>query len=212
MYIYFENKFGQDILKYLAVRKFDKVNVIFVDTIISLDYFNKVQKSLLQECDILLYADPDEFIFSTNLTEILKNCDLPYLTTTGFEIIHNVGEELPFIATRPIMKQRSYGVFSIEYNKPVILKQQLDWTCTGKHSKDIKMNLVDGLYLIHLCRFDFSTLLQLNRQNKQAYQKNQSKCWHHLITESQELLNYYEKYFLNRLVEIPQEIKQNFDI
>jgi hypothetical protein len=212
MYIYYENKFGQDILKYLTIRNFEKVNVIFVDTIIALDYFNDVQKRLLKESDVLLYADPDEFIFSTDLHNILSTSTDSYLTTTGFEIIHNIREELPFDAARPIMKQRSYGVFSESYNKPLILKEPLNWTCTGKHSKNIKMNQVDGLYLIHLCRFDFTTLLKLNRQNKQAYTKNQIKCWHHLITDGQELRDYYSKYFLNELVSIPQEIKQNFDI
>lgn len=212
MYIYYENKFGQDIKKYLAIRNFEKVNVVFVETIISLDYFNQVQKSLLKESDVLLYADPDEFIFSTNLISVLQNLSSPYLTTTGFEIIHNINEELPFDASRPVMKQRSYGVFSEPYNKPLILKEPLNWTCTGKHSKDIKMNLVEGLYLIHLCRFDFTILLKLNRQNKQTYTKNQNKCWHHLITDEQELKDYYAKYFLSELIQIPQEIKQNFDI
>jgi hypothetical protein len=212
IYIYYENKFEQDIKKWLSIRNFGNVNVIFVDTIISLNYFNEVQKQLLKETDVLLYADPDEIIYHKDLVKLLNEFQTPYLTTTGFEIIHNIPIEPAFDATRPIMKQRSFGVFSDSYNKPIILKQPLNWTCTGKHSKDISMQTVDGLYLVHLCRFDFNTLLKLNRQNKMRYAANQIKCWHHLISDEQELKAYYEKYFLSELVDIPQEIKDNLTI
>lgn len=212
IHIYYENKFKQDIERYLINRGFDKVNVHHVNTIISLEYFNKVQESLLQECDVLLYADPDEIIFSTDLFIILNTFLDDYLTTTGFEIIHNVGVEDCYNPNKRITAQRSYGVYSDSYDKPLILRKPLKWTCTGKHSKDIKMNKVSGLYLIHLCRFDFNILLNLNKQNKIKYASNQIKCWHHLISEEKELRQYYETYFLNRLVEIPEAIKLNLSI
>ena len=212
MYIYYENKFGQNIEEYLKIRNFNEVNIIHVDTIISLNYFNVVQRELLKDADVLLYADPDEIIFAEDLANILETFNASYLTTTGFEIIHNINLELPYNADKSVMQQRSFGIYSDAYNKPLILKQPLKWSCTGKHSKNIEMNLVDGLYLIHLCRFDFDTLLSLNIQNKQRYEANQLKCWHHLITTEHQLKEYYEKYFLSNLVAIPQVIKDNLQI
>ena len=212
MYIYYENKFGQDIIKYLQNRNFGDVNVINVDTIISLNYFNEVQKELLTGADVLLYADPDEIIFSTDLVNLLNTFDSPYLTTTGFEIIHNIQMEAAFDVNKKMMEQRSFGLYMIEYNKPLVLKEPLRWTLTGKHSYKIAMNLVEGLYLIHLCRFDFGTLLQLNIQNKSRYTKNQNACWHHLITDEQKLKDYYNRYYQPKLIEIPEEIKNNLDI
>ena len=210
IHIFYENKFGQDIEKYLINRKYNEVNVHHVDSIINLDYFNSVQEALLKESDVLLYADPDEIIFSVDLVNLLNTFTEPYLTTTGFEIIQNIEKEKEYVAYKRIIDQRNYGMYSIPYNKPIILREPLKWTCTGKHSKDIAMNNVQGLYLIHLCRFDFNLLLHLNKQNKESYKNNQSKCWHHLITGENELIAYYKKYFLDNLIEIPKEIKDNF--
>lgn len=212
IHIYYENKFNQDIEKYLINRKYNKVKVYHVDTIISLNYFNVVQEDLLKECDVLLYADPDEIIFSVDLVNILNTFTDSYLTTTGFEIVHNIGFEERYNPNKKITAQRNYGIYSDSYDKPLVLRKPLKWTCTGKHSKNVKMNKVDGLFLIHLCRFDFPTLLGLNRQNKMMYKENQSKCWHHLIVHERQLQEYYEKYFLHSLVEIPQEIKSNLSI
>lgn len=211
IHIYYEDMFRQNIKAYLWNRNYGKVKVTYVDTILSVGYFNQVQKELLQESDILLYADPDEIIFSKDLKNILNTFSEPYLTTTGFEVIHDYRIEPAFVFGKKLMKQRNYGVYAIEYNKPLILRQPLSWTCTGKHSKDIKMNKVDGLYLIHLCRFDFNSLLALNKQNKQNYSGNW-RAWHHLVSDEQRLRNYYEKYFLQKLISIPKEIKNNLAI
>ena len=211
IHIYYEDMFGQNIKVYLWNRGCAKVNVTYVNTILDLKYFNQVQKELLQESDVLLYADPDEIIFSKDLKKVLNTFSDSYLTTTGFEVIHDYRIEPAFVFGKKLMLQRNYGVHSIEYNKPLILRQPLSWTCIGKHSKDIKMNKVDGLYLIHLCRFDFNSLLALNKQNKQNYSGNW-KAWHHLVSDEQKLKEYYKKYFLQKLIPIPEIIKNNLDI
>ena len=212
IHIYYEDMFRQNIKVYLWNRGYAKVNVTYVNTILDLKYFNQVQKELLQESDVLLYADPDEIIFSKDLKKVLNTFSDSYLTTTGFEIIHNIQTEAAFDVNKKMMEQRSFGLYMIEYNKPLILKEPLSWTLTGKHSYKIPMNLVDGLYLIHLCRFDFYTLLKLNIQNKSRYTKNQNACWHHLITDEQNLKDYYNQYYQPKLIEIPEEIKNNLDI
>lgn len=212
IHIYYQNMFGQDIFQYLSDRGFDELNVTNVNTIYSLKYFNEVQKELLKDTDVLLYADPDELIYSSDLGKVVNSFDGAYVSTTGFEVIHNLKEEEDYDSSKPIMEQRSYGLFSDSYHKPIVLKQPLKWDCTGKHSRRIPIKLVDDLYLIHLCRFDFNTLLELNRENFKTYTGNRRNCWHHLIHEKQKLEEYYETYFLHKLIKIPSEIKDNLKI
>lgn len=172
---------------------------------------HKKQWELFDNCDVVVYSDLDEIIYHRDLLNILNDFESPYLTTTGFEIIHNFGEELPIDMSKKIMDQRSWGIFSQYYNKSLILKDRFEWG-RGNHTlydkdthKPMVNEVADGLYLVHLNRFDFSSLLNLNRENTKfgIY----SKYWHQVITDEEKLKKYFVDNFFPKLVRIPDDIK-----
>lgn len=196
--------------KYLENKGLGEINVERVNQV-DVWVFNLKQKELLKNADVVIYADIDEIIFHENLFEITNTFSTPHITTDGFEIIHDFRIEKDFDVNEKILKQRSFGIHSNKYyDKPLIIKEYVNWGTAGKHSGYTPKYKIDGLYLIHLNRFDFNTLLNLNNENKII--DNNPRYWHHLICDETELKKYYEKYFFKNLVEIPNIIKEKLDI
>jgi hypothetical protein len=228
--IVYENVTGFDIYEWLENNGFNNITVI-ENSHKNGKYtrgnhlFNDIQQQLFETNDVVVYADIDEIIFHPDLSNILETFETPYLTTTGFEIIHNCnfntyreGESFMFepkkrteqhiVINAPLFDQRKYGMFSHFYDKPLILREPLHWDSGGKHNKGTTALKIDNLLLVHLNKMDFDLLNNLNKQNKKLFED----VLPHNALEDEDLLMHFKTHFLPNLIAIPDVIKDNLNI
>lgn len=200
-----------DLYSYLDEKGLSEINVVEIDGnkqsfTQEKDLFNNFQKELLKSNDVVLYSDIDEIIFHPKLRDVINTFTFDYLTCTGFEIIQHK-KEFGLYTDQPIMKQRSHGMFSDWYNKPLIVQKPLEWTL-GKHNFDTTKLFWKDLFLIHLNKVDFSILNELNIQNNELY-KDVNK--HNSLIDI-DLLDHFETNLDPNLVKLPIIVKNNLKI
>lgn len=167
--------------------------------------FNDIQKIILSYNDVVIYTDLDEIIFHPNLKQIIDTFQEPYITTIGFDLIHDYRKEKDLdFESKIIGNQRNYGVLDHWYDKPLILREYLDWD-SGKHNKHTPKLNAHEVYLVHLNRMDFKTLLNLNIENKNNFT---TLATHNSIDLEEGLKQFYEEFYFPNLVELPSIVKQ----
>ena len=193
--------------EYLNLIELIDVNHFFGEKDVSYVPPNKLfmdyQTIFLESYDVVVYSDMDEFIVHDNLNEVLQSDFNQCLVTTGIEIVDYIPNDEPFVFTKNITEQRNFMVYSVWYNKPLIVNSLTSWS-GGKHNNHIYNNYVNDLYLIHLGKVCMTLTKNLFDESKILYPK------HNFVDN---LESYYKKNFNNPkhgdqpMIEIPEKIK-----
>jgi hypothetical protein len=166
--------------------------------------FADYQAKLLQESDVVLYADLDEFIVHPDLLGLLQSEFNTCIVTTGVEIVQNLEIETRFDFQRSINSQRSHMIYSEWYNKPLIINKQIDW-CDGKHNHGEFKNYVEGLYLIHLGKVCLDLSKQYSSDDSNLY--TQYSRYKHTTPEGYANLLNNSSHLNHPIITIPDNIK-----
>jgi hypothetical protein len=170
--------------------------------------FADYQAKLLEESDVVLYADLDEFIVHSDLLGLLQSEFNTCLVTTGVEIVQDLQTETRFDFQRSINSQRGHMIYSEWYNKPLIINKQVDW-CDGKHNHGKFQNYVEGLYLIHLGKVCLDLSKQYNRDDGNLYE--QYSRYSHITPEEYANLLNNSSHLNHPITPIPEHIKTLVD-
>tara|TARA_R110000868_G_scaffold381768_1_gene648180 strand:+ start:473 stop:1234 length:762 start_codon:yes stop_codon:yes gene_type:complete len=170
--------------------------------------FTEYQAKFLLSYDRVIYTDLDEFIVHEDLNSVIQSDFDPCLVTTGVEIVQTIGKEDGFDFNKSIISQRSNMIYSIWYDKPLIVSNRVDWAA-GKHNHGVFSTYVDGLYLVHLGKI-CNELSQLwAKENIQLY-ADKSIDWNAFLrTDPEE----YKRALNNNLdpeyamIQIPEKLK-----
>ncbi len=152
---------------------------------------------------VVIYPDIDELIYHKNLIELLQTFETNFLVTNPIDIIQKIGEEVEYISEKKLFEQRTFCLnndnpISKWYKKNIVVKSKPDW----KNGRHMEAETTEGLYLIHLGKFDFEFLKKINLQNLSMYE-NQQINQNGIIDN--ELYNWYLNQ-VNELTKIPEEL------
>lgn len=137
------------------------------------DQASEFQHKLLENYEIVLYADIDEIVWHPKgldkyIDSIPKSS---VIRTNGYTIMHYLPEEPDLDLTKPILKQRKYwdnhtkdrfgNITRRNYCKPLLSNIPLIWQ-SGFHDTDNYENPIfdPELYLIHLHGVDYNTCVE----------------------------------------------------
>ena len=143
----------------------------------------------------------------------------------GVGIIQNLNFENDFDPSFRITDQRNFcnkkdNILSYSYSKPIIVRKYIAWE-HGRHSfidKNIfqEGSYVEDLYLIHLGKFDFKYIIELNIQNKLEGGYGNHDNYDNFDKLMNEWMISYLNYYITptqpNLDKIPESIKIHFDI
>lgn len=122
----------------------------------------KYQKQLLEKYKYVLFVECDEFIYHPDgLGCYINKFQDSMIRCNGFELQHIKDKEDDIDVSKPILSQRSYWHFNIEYCKVLLSSVPLQWSL-GFHLCQYDVPLDPLFYLIHLHKFDYNIALQKN--------------------------------------------------
>ena len=104
--------------------------------------------------DASIYLDADEFLVvdSTkykDLEDLLRSDPNSSISGIGVEVVHHQAIEKSLDNSMIIRRERSYGLFSSSYTKPVVQRAAVEFS-PGLHFTTESMNLNPHLYVFHL--------------------------------------------------------------
>lgn len=193
-------------------------NVVKLDYELAWDAFWRVSviqskvSELLNTYECVIFTDTDEIIFSEKnpLNKIIDDfilSDKNYITCKGYEVMQNESEEQPFNNHLPIFKQRSYWFQYEHYNKTLITKTPQYWSL-GFHSIGNPPDFYFDVYLIHLHRFDWQSMLKrhIEAYNWKQKERDSGIDFQYFLNEEKQIKEYFNTY-VSKLELIPTEIK-----
>lgn len=126
-------------------------------------FLSQFCSSLLEWYDIVMYVDIDEILvadprYYADLRSFCADVREPILNAIGLNIIHRLGHEFPYQASRLVLSQRSWVFRSSSMCKPVLIRRPVAWA-PGFHSADAPASF-SHLYLFHLRWYDLDTGLR----------------------------------------------------
>lgn len=130
--------------------------------------------SLLEWYNVVMYVDIDEIAvadprYYADLRSFCTDVHQPVLNAIGLNVIHLMGHELPYQASRLVLSQRSWVFRSSSMCKPVIIRRPVVWA-PGFHSADAPAAF-SQLYLFHLRWYDLDTgLRRLAKTREMAWE------------------------------------------
>lgn len=121
------------------------------------DLMSSLATSFLTYYDAVIYSDCDEFLVAdprryNSLLDFCERMKTPATTAIGLNVVHNLTEEGPITASRPILSQRSYVQFQSSMCKTLLVRSAVEWG-GGFHSSSLPVSFGD-LYLFHLKHVD----------------------------------------------------------
>lgn len=113
---------------------------------------------LLEFYETVIYADADELIVPDpdafpSLSAYAEQMQGPCAFPIGINVVHIQSAELPLDPGRPILGQRRFGRFSLNYCKPLVVRKAIGWS-PGFHRSNFRPDLDPRLVLFHLKRMD----------------------------------------------------------
>jgi len=135
------------------------------------------QRHLLQEYQCVVFVESDEILYSIEkpLNETLKDFiqgDDLYTTCSGYSVIQYVQSESSLSFGDRIFEKRNFWYKDAAEDKTLISKIPLEWNW-GFHSlKGRNNNYHRDLYIAHLHRFDFETMVKRHQERTSFQQKN----------------------------------------
>lgn len=111
-----------------------------------LDYYDVV---LYTDCDEMLVPDPALY---SGLIDYFSRTDAPAYSAAGIDVVHKLDVEDPIDLSRPLLSQRSYGVFNSWLCKTLATRKPIAWG-GGFHAATAAPHF-SGLYLFHMAMVD----------------------------------------------------------
>jgi hypothetical protein len=151
--------FNEDNFKVIKKNELGKGKVVTLQ--------NEIQKNLLKENYIVVYADIDELIYHPNLKKYIEDTNENLYCPIGIEIIQDYDENF-LDEDLPILEQRNKYRKNINWKSKVcILKKEFKWT-GGRHNK--KNIIIDNnLFLIDIGKICSKIYKENNIYNKSFY-------------------------------------------
>lgn len=122
-------------------------------------------KKLLQEYDIVIGCDCDEFLMvdpalNIRLADYLSNLKInTTVSGMGLDVGQHLKHEKTLDTSKPFLEQRQYALLSTRYTKPVVLTRPVPWG-SGFHSVNGHNFHIDpNLYLLHFGAVDMDMLV-----------------------------------------------------
>lgn len=135
------------------------------------------QRQLLQEYQCVVFAESDEILYSIDkplnetLNDFIQGDDL-YATCSGYSVIQDTQNELALSPDDYIFEKRNLWYKDAAEDKTLVSKVPLEWNW-GFHSlKGRNNNYHRDLYIAHLHRFDFETMVKRHQERTSFQQKN----------------------------------------
>jgi hypothetical protein len=123
------------------------------------------QHFLLNSYEAVLFVEVDEFVLTdpashyTNLVEYAADMVQPVVRCTGFEVVHQIGEEDQALIQSRMLEHRGWWYPTTQYSKPLLSRVPMMW-CKGFHESILvphKTISVDpNLLLVHLHKLDYA--------------------------------------------------------
>jgi len=158
------------------------------------------QKELLDRYECVVFAEADELLYCPSsslgdlLNRFLSNQSMECLTSVGYEVIQNLGEEGSLGAGDEVFGNRKYFFRYPLYDKTLISKVPLNWEW-GFHRCDKPQNFAYGSHIMHLHRVDFELMLKRHEERAKRWKlKNDGAAGvQHRIGDREGVLNYFNK-------------------
>jgi len=149
-----------DSLEFLECNKIEVINNVVFDHFWLRSQVEQFQKKLLQEYEIVVFSEVDEFIvpLKYNLKEYLNNMTSDYVTCIGYKLCNS---NMKYDETKLVLEQKNKFVLDEKWsNKTLISKKPLQWK-NGFHNLELEQNNIDvNLILLHLHYFDYDVFMQ----------------------------------------------------
>lgn len=130
-----------------------------------INLISNLANKLLQEYDIIIGCDCDEFLIvdpalGVSLSEYLSSKKInTTLSGLGLDVGQNLIHESELDKTKSFLSQRRYALLSTRYTKPVVLNRPVRWG-SGFHSvHGHNFHIDPNLYLLHFGAVDMNMLI-----------------------------------------------------
>jgi hypothetical protein len=189
---YYGNLFGYNNLFALGDLKNDFALKLFHDSVNLINYSPEfvgdhddhiktiinLQKQLLENYDVVIFAEADQFFVPDpdkylNLNDYLHHNTQDYIKVSGWNVRHRPEKEPYYNPTKRILEQRNYWFKDPgPEDKQVIIRKPMNFYHAGFHVCDPNVERDPDLINIHLQKFDF------NLCNSRNYIRTSAKNWH----------------------------------
>lgn len=129
-----------------------------------LDFLSSRAEELLQEYDLVIGVDADEFLIvdpdlGMTLPEYLSKADIDVsLSGLGVDVGQHTGEEGDITTDETFLNQRHYARLSTRYTKPCVIAKPVKWGRGFHRIKGHNFHIGKGLYLFHFGYFDLGRI------------------------------------------------------
>lgn len=165
---------------------------------------NRLKTKFLQEGYIVVYADPDEFIFHPNLRQYIIDNLRNWIVPTGISLMQHP-DEPPLDKTRKIIEQRDYcKIDTYWFSKTCILKKDYHWL-PGRHTKPPHAMINSEVYLVDVGKMCKDFMLENNIETKDIYK---NVMWRY-STNKKEMFSQVFNEHKGSLVKLPFVIKEH---
>lgn len=170
------------------------------------------QRELLKEYECVIFAESDEILYSLEnpfdqIIDRFISGDEMYQSFNGYSVIQDLQNESSLQPGDKIFAKRNYWYKDAAEDKTLMSKVPLEWTW-GFHSlKNRPNNYHRDLYIVHLHRFDFETMLNRHVTRTSFKQKNDGGG-HHWKTNRDDVLKVFREVSSQPLL-IPEQHKNS---
>ncbi|MFD2201473.1 glycosyltransferase family 2 protein [Shivajiella indica] len=129
-----------------------------------LGFLSKVAKSLLDNYDIIIGVDADEFLIvdpkiGKNLITYLSEIDInPSVSGLGVDVGQVLEKEPDLDKERPFLEQREFALLSSRYTKPSVISKPVNWGSGFHRIKGHNFKIDPNLYLFHFGSVDYKMI------------------------------------------------------
>ncbi len=165
---------------------------------------NRLKTKFLQEGYIVIYADPDEFIFHPNLREYIVANLVNWIVPTGISLMQH-SSETPLDKTKKILEQRDYcKIDTYWFSKTCILKKDYEWLA-GRHTKPVHAAISSDIYLVDVGKMCKDFMLENNAESRNIY----NKVFWRYSTDKKDIFNQVFAEHKGSLEKLPSIIKEH---
>lgn len=148
------------------VKKTDIPRIDFGNVVV-----NEFKTELFKKYKWVMYTDYDEIVWHPiGLDKLINEMgNKPYITASGYEILHKRREEAPYDFDKSMLSQRKYWFRNINYDKTPITQVDFKWD-SGFHTVENKPRMYYDykLLLLHFSKIDFDYMNALHKRLKEA--------------------------------------------
>jgi hypothetical protein len=159
------------------------------------------QLEFLRSYEYVLYSDADEVIIPDPrkyraLKDYISKVKRDRVCCTGYFLLHLKEEERDLDLTQPILGQRRYWYNDATYDKPLLLKEPLEWEDGFHPSSNQAIYRDPDLWLLHLHKMDFDLSWKKHQEvigfnwNEECVRKGLS--WQYRITNLKDFADYFK--------------------